>query len=102
MDDYAPLSSTSIGTPVHGKVSGVTPKRKIRDRKKDRRNGREQRRIKEEDIILDKKLLNNLSRKGDAENGVDVEKQLPDEDEVLGYGKNLSRTKHRNKVDVTI
>jgi hypothetical protein len=103
MDDYAPLLSTSIGTPIHGKVSGVTPKRKIGERKRNKKNGREPLSNKEEDIILDKKLLNNLSRKDDPEKGVEVENHMSEEgEEVLGYGKSLSRTRHRNKVDMTI
>ncbi len=102
MDDYAPLSSTSIGTPVHGKVSGVTPKRKIRDRKRNKKNGRERPWNKEEDIVLDKKLLKDLAEKDNTEKGVESGKALPEDGEFFSYGKTLSKTKRRNKLDVTI
>ncbi|MFZ0451529.1 MAG: hypothetical protein WAL98_20005 [Desulfatiglandaceae bacterium] len=102
MDDFAPISSTSIGTPVHGKVPGLTPKRKIRDRKRNKKNGREQSSMKEEGIVLDKKLLNNLAEKEDSEKGVEEGEALPEDGDFFSYGKALSRTKHRNKVDVTI
>lgn len=102
MDDYAPLSSTSIGTPVHGKVSGVTLKRKIRERKRNKKNGQERGRRKDDGIVLGKKLLENLAEKNDKKKNAGEGEEPPEDNAFFSYGKTPSRTKRRNKVDVTI
>jgi hypothetical protein len=80
----------------------LTPKRKIRDGRKNKKDGREQGRTKEEDIVLDKNLLINFTEKEDPQKRAEGEEVVPEDGEFFNYGKTLSKTRRRNKVDVTI
>lgn len=104
MDEYSSLAGTSIITPPHGKVSGLTGKRKIGDRKRQKKNGEEKRKKGEADVILHGRIQESMEKK-EHETGDDlvVEDRESKEGEAgTEYGKLLPGKKRKNEIDLMI
>jgi len=104
MDEYSSLAGTSIITPPHGKVPGLTGKRKIGDRKRQKKNGNEKRKKEEEDIIIHGRIQESMGKKDNETEGRLVVKdgEPKQEEAVLEYGKRLPGRKRKSKIDLMI
>jgi len=104
MDEYSSLAGTSIIAPPHGKVSSLTGKRKIGDRRKQKKNGEEKRKKGEKDVILHGRIEESMKkRENETEDALVVKDREPKEGEaVTEYGKLLPGKKRKNKIDLMI
>jgi hypothetical protein len=102
MDEYTSLAGASIITPPHGRVSGLTAKRGIGERKKQKRNGKEKREKEEDVVIVHKRLQALPEREGAAARPVVKEREQDEEDMVIQYGKRPPEKKRKNKIDLMI
>lgn len=102
MDDYASLTGPSVVADPHGRVSGLTPKRRLGDRKKHRERGQEGRGEREEDFVVSKNLqeaMEHSDSPGESKN----EREIPEEeDEWIQYGRTPPKRKRKHKIDVMI
>lgn len=102
MDDYASLAGPSVVTDPHGRVSGLTPKRRLADRKKHGKNKEERREEREEDVIVAKNLQEAMEH-NDSPGESNSEQEAPDEeDEWLRYGGTHPKKRRGHKIDVLI
>ncbi|MBW2095745.1 MAG: hypothetical protein JRI80_12740 [Deltaproteobacteria bacterium] len=104
MDEYSSLAGTSIITPPHGKVSGLTGKRKIGERRKQKKNGKEKRKKGEEDFIIHGRIQESMEKKDNETEGHLVVKdgEPKEEEAVIEYGKLLPGKKRKGKIDLMI
>jgi hypothetical protein len=104
MDEYSSLAGTSIITQPHGKVSGLTGKRKIGDRRKQKKNGKENRKREEEDVIIHGRIQESMGKEdNETEGRLVVKDEEPKQEEaVIEYGKRLPGKKWKSKIDLII
>jgi hypothetical protein len=102
MDEYTSLAGTSIVTPPHGKVSELTPKRRIGDRKKQKRDGKEKREKEREGVIVHGRVQESLEENDVGGSSVEEDRDPDERDMVVRYGKRLPGEKRKRKIDLTI
>lgn len=104
MDEYSSLAGTSIITPPHGRVSGLTGKRKIGDRKKQKKNGKEKEKKEEGDVIIHERIRGPTEKMRSANEGRHEVKDgdSKQDEEVVEYGKRLQKRKRKSRIDLMI
>jgi hypothetical protein len=102
MDEYTSLAGASIVPPPLGKVSGLTAKRGIGERKKQKRNGKEKREKEEEGVIVHKRIQSPPQREDAAVRPVARERERDEEDTVMQYGKRPPGKQQKSKIDIMI
>ena len=102
MDEYTSLAGASTVTPPHGRVAELTEKRRIGDRKKHKRNGKEKREKQEESVVVHKRLKTSFEEGNAKARPVVKERDQDEEDTVTQYGKRLHKKKGKNKIDLVI
>jgi hypothetical protein len=102
MDEYTSLAGASIVTPPLGKVSGLTAKRGIDERKKQKRNGKEKREKEEQVVIVHKRTQSPPERASAAPRPVVKEQDQDGEDTAMQYGKRPSGKQQKSKIDLMI
>jgi hypothetical protein len=105
MDEYTSLVGASIITPPHGRVPELAAKRGIGERKRQKRNGKEEREKEEEGVIVHKRIQSPSERpeRGDATVRPTAREQDRDEeDTVMEYGKQRPGKQRKSKIDLMI
>lgn len=102
MDDYASLTGPSIIMPPGGKVSGLSAKRKMDDRKKQKRDGKEKREKGGDDVVIHGQLRE-PSQNREVKSYQVVKGTPPEnEDNLILYGKRHRGKRQKSKIDVMI
>ena len=104
MDEYSSLAGMSIITPPHGKVVGLTGKRGIGERKKQKKDGKEKQKREEDEVVL----RAGIRREREQNNGkfdtrsLEQESSDEQEEEPIGYGIAAKRLKRNKRIDLKI